>query len=207
MINAEIHSVATDSEQQNFFAVLTANQNGEDRWMPIRLGAAEAVSIATEINDESQQRPGSHDLITRLVDELGGRVDGVRLEQTNDDVASTIEIVQGDEADEDSDPVVLDARPSDALAVAVRLGTEISVDEQLLRETSRRFEGNLKNAHPSSEVTQLQYEMQEAVEAEDYERASELKNEIQSAMRRHEESMDLEEDLEDSLESSFEPEE
>jgi bifunctional DNase/RNase len=207
MINAEIHSVATDSDQQNFFAVLTANQNGEDRWMPIRLGAAEAVSIATEINDESQQRPGSHDLITRLVDELGGRVDGVSLKRTDEDVASTIEIIQEDEEDDNVDSVTLDARPSDALAVAVRLGTDISVDEELLRETSRRFEGNLNNAHPSSEVTRLQYELEEAIEAENYERASELKSEIQSAMRRHEESMDLEDDLEDNLESSYETDE
>jgi hypothetical protein len=197
VISAEIHSVATDSSQKNFFAVLTANKNGEDRWLPVRLGAAEAVSIATEINDQQQQRPGSHDLIAKFIRELGGEINRIEINRKDGELESTVEISTEDGS------FSLEARPSDALAVAVRLNTDISVDENLLRESSGQFEEYFENVHPSSEVTQLQYELKKAVEQEDYERAAELRNEIQSAMRKYDESMDLKDEIEAELESAF----
>lgn len=198
MIPVDVHSVATDSSQKHYFAVLTARMDGEDRWLPVQLGAAEAVSIATEINETEPDRPGSHDLITRSIEEVGGSVQEITLRREDDDVQANIclKSVGGTESS-------IEARPSDALAIAVRSGVDVTVEEDLLRESSANFEEYFQHAHPSQEVTELRKDLQEAVESENYERASELKNELQSAKRRHEESMNLEGRIDEELETAF----
>ena len=198
MIPVDVHSVATDSSQKHYFAVLTARMDGEDRWFPVQLGAAEAVSIATEINETESDRPGSHDLITRSVDEVGGSVREITLRREDEEVTATVnlETVEGSNSS-------VEARPSDALAIAVRADVGVRVDEELLRDSSANFEDYFQHAHPSQEVTALRKDLQRAVENENYERASELKTEIQAAMRRHEESLNLEGRIDDELEAAF----
>lgn len=198
MIPVNVHSVATDESQKHYFAVLKAENSDSDRWLPVRLGAAEAVSIATEINETGHNRPVSHDLITRSIHELGGTVERIRIDQSDDELTSTIDIVT-----ESDGNLGVDARPSDALAVAVRTDVEVVVPEDLLGEWSGDLEEQVQGAHPSSEVTRLQGKLRKAVENEDYERAAELKPEIQSAIRRYEESVELDDDVENDLESAY----
>lgn len=198
MIPVDVHSVATDSSQKHYFAVLTARVEGEDRWFPVQLGAAEAVSIATEINESDPDRPGSHDLITRSIDEVGGSVEAITLEGEDDQVRANVHLESGSGSESS-----VEARPSDALAIAVRSGVEVTVDEQLMRESSANFEEYFRDAHPSQEVTELRRDLRQAVENEEYERAAKLKPEIQAAMRRHEESLNLEDRIEHELEEAF----
>lgn len=198
MIPVKVHSVATDSSEKNYFAVLTARLEGEDRWIPVQLGAAEAVSIATEINEDSSEKPGSHDLITRFVDEMGGTISSVDLVGGNDGVAASVGLETPDDGH-----IELSARPSDALALAVRSDVTVSVEEELMRESSADFEETFEDVHPSGEVTKLRQQLSEAIGTENYERAAELKSKIQAAKRRHEESLNLNSDLEDELEEAY----
>lgn len=198
MIPVQVHSVATDSSQKNYFAVLTARLEGEDRWFPVQLGAAEAVSIATEINEESPERPGSHDLIAQFVEEMGGTISSVDLESGEEGVRASVRMLTPD--DEETE---VSARPSDALALAVRSDVTVSVEEELMRESSADFEDTFDNVHPSGEVTKLRQELSEAIGQENYERAAELKTKIQAAKRRHEESLNLQEDLDAELEEAY----
>lgn len=201
MIPVKVHSVATDASEDRFFAVLASEGQTEERWLPVQIGASEAVSIASELNEEGTERPGTHDLITETIDRLGVTVDRIVIERGDEDVEATL-YMNGDEDGEMS----FDARPSDALAVGVRTNAELTVSEQLMQRASRSseyFEDQFANAHPSSEVTQLQYELEQAIEEEDFERAAELKQEIQSAARRYEESTDLSEEIEEELENAY----
>lgn len=202
MISVNVHSVATDSSQKNYFAVLTAELDGEDRWLPVRLGAAEAVSIATEINDSTHKRPGSHDLISRIIETLEGSVETIKISPGEDSMDSDITI-----SDQEGEEFQLSARASDAVAIAVRSEAELVVSEDIIESTSEPFGERFDEAHPSKEVTRLRHQMDEAIEEEDYERAAELKPKIQAAMRQHDESLNLEEDLGEELESAFDDDE
>lgn len=201
MIPVKVHSVATDASEDRFFAVLASEGQSEERWLPVQIGASEAVSIATELNEEGNQRPGTHDLVKETIDRLGVTVDRIVIEQGDEEVEATL-FLNGDDEGE----MTLDARPSDALAVGVRTDAELTVSETLMQQASKSssyFEDQFQNAHPSSEVTQLQYELEQAIADEDFERAAELKQEIQSAARRYEESIDLDEEIEQELEKAY----
>jgi bifunctional DNase/RNase len=190
--------VATDSSRKNYFAVLTARLEGEDRWIPVQLGASEAVSIATEINEESSERPGSHDLITRSIEEMGATISSVDLKSGDEGVSASVRLETPDQCQTE-----VRARPSDALALAVRSDVTVSVEEELMLESSADFEETFEDVHPSGEVTKLRQQLSAAIGDEDYERAAELKTEIQAAKRRHEESLNLGSDLEEELEQAY----
>lgn len=200
MIPVKVHSVATDASEDRFFAVLASEGQSEERWLPVQIGASEAVSIASELNEEGTERPGTHDLITETIGRLGVTVDRVVIERGDENVEATLYL------NDEEQGVTLDARPSDALAVGVRTNAELTVSEELMQQASKSssyFEDQFANAHPSSEVTQLQYELEQAIAEEDFERAAELKQEIQSAARRYEESTDLDETIEEELEEAY----
>ncbi len=198
MIPVQVHSVATDSSQKNYFAVLTARLEGENRWIPVQLGAAEAVSIATEINEDSSEQPGTHDLILRFLKEMGGTISSVELESGDEGVSAFVGLATSDQRETE-----ITARPSDALALAVRSDVTVAVEEELMRESSADFEETFEDVHPSSEVTKLRQRLSEAIGDENYERAADLKTKIQAAKRRHEESLNLTADLEEELKQAY----
>lgn len=200
MIPVKVHSVATDESEDRFYAVLASEDQPEERWLPLQIGPSEAVSIASELNEQETERPGTHDLIRKTIEQLGVSVKRVLIDREGDEIKARLIFDTGDE------PLELSARPSDALAVGVRTDAEFSVSETLMKEASRRssaFEDQFANAHPSSEVTQLQYELEQAIEDEEFERAADLKQEIQSAARRYDESLDIDDDLTEELEEAY----
>lgn len=200
MIPVKIHSVATDSSQDRFYAVL-ASEEQQEKWLPLQIGASEAVSIASELNERGTERPGTHDLIQSIVERLGVTVDRVVIDRGEGSIEATIFL-----SSEGGDEITLEARPSDALAVGLRGDAELSVSEELMKQASREssdFQEHFANAHPSSEVTQLQYELEQAVADENFEKAADLKQDIQSAARRYEESLDLDETITDELKEAY----
>ncbi|MFB6347202.1 MAG: bifunctional nuclease domain-containing protein [bacterium] len=201
MIPVKVHSVATDENQDCYYAVLTGEGEQEGQWLPLRIGASEAVSIATELNEQEVDRPGSHDLIHRTLETLGASVDQILMDRSEESVTATLFIESGDGRDQQ-----IEARPSDALAIGIRSGADLIVTEGLMDEASRRsdfFGGESEKPGASSEVTKLRYEMEQAIEEENYERAAELKQLIKSAVRKEEESMELEDGLIDELRDAY----
>lgn len=202
MIPVDIHGMATDENKENYVVILNGKDASSDKWLPIQISAVEAQNIAIQLNDMQSERPLSHDLLAEITDTLDGTVEEVRLDTDgSNQLHGSVQVSRAD----DEEPALLDAAPSDAIALALRTGAEIVVEEAIMQTQDPTKPSVLDNEHPSDEVTDLRRQLDEAVENEEFERASELKNDIRDAIRRHEESVDdLEEDVEEQLQQAYE---
>jgi len=99
--------------------------------LPIWVGPYEANSIASEIEKMYSQRPMTHDLLRNIIRQMGGTVNRVTVTDLRDSTFfAVIEIVANESQ------VLIDARPSDAIALALRVDCPIFVSETVL-ESSR----------------------------------------------------------------------
>lgn len=99
------------------------------RVVPIVIGGAEAASIAVALSGEVPPRPMSHDLMAALVTGLGARVDRLEVTALREGAFLAELAVSGPNG-----PRRLDARPSDGIALAVRMGAPLYVGEDVLDE-------------------------------------------------------------------------
>ena len=101
-----------------------------ERRLPIWIGLPEAQSIAAGLGDEAPLRPNSHDLSKRLVEGLDGHIDRVVVTALRDGIYfARIDLARNGRT------IPVDARPSDAIAIALRVAAPVFVDEALF-ETS-----------------------------------------------------------------------
>jgi len=99
-----------------------------DTILPIWVGAYEANAIALEIEKIVPQRPMTHDLLRNFIIETGFRVKRITINELRDNTFyALIEL-----ADNQENLLTLDARPSDAIALAVRLDCAIFVEQNVL---------------------------------------------------------------------------
>jgi hypothetical protein len=104
---------------------------GSDAVMPIWVGIFEANAIALEIEKMAASRPMTHDLAKNLIRHLNAQLERVVITELKDDTFyAVLWLRQGDE------PVAIDARPSDAIALALRADCPIYVAEKVM-ETAR----------------------------------------------------------------------
>ena len=99
-----------------------------DTVMPIWVGIFEANAIAIEIEKVAVSRPMTHDLTRNLIRHLNARLERVVISELKDDTFfAVLWLRQGDQ------PVVIDARPSDAIALALRSDCPIYVAEEVMQ--------------------------------------------------------------------------
>jgi uncharacterized protein len=109
---------------------------GSDTVMPIWVGIFEANAIAIEIEKVSAARPMTHDLVRNLMRHMNGQLDKVVITELRDDTFfAVLWIRQG------SDLITLDARPSDAIALALRSDCPIFVSEQVMQSAKLNTAG------------------------------------------------------------------
>jgi uncharacterized protein len=102
-----------------------------DRYLPIWIGAWEASAIAMRLQGVSAERPLTHDLFISAMAELGARVDRVVISDLADETYhARLFLVR------DGTEVEVDARPSDALALAVRAEASIFASEEVLDQAA-----------------------------------------------------------------------
>lgn len=101
-----------------------------DALVPIWVGIFEANAIALEIEKTATPRPMTHDLLANLVRTLDGEVRRVVITELRDDVYYAVIWME-----RDGELISMDARPSDALALALRTDCPIFLTEQVLRTT------------------------------------------------------------------------
>lgn len=105
--------------------------------LPIWVGAYEANAIALEIEKIAPQRPMTHDLLRNLIVEMGARVERVVVTELKDNTFfAVIEMKNSG-----GDTVMLDARPSDAIALALRTDCPIFVNEEVIRASKGMTSG------------------------------------------------------------------
>lgn len=195
-ILVDILGLSASQAGTNAFALMLKEANGPRR-LTIVIGVPEAQAIANELEGIKPQRPMTHDLLRAVVEGLGGSVQEVVIGNLVDSTyyASIVFAYSGLE---------IDARPSDAIALAVRTGVPIYVDEEVMNEAGvahdeleddATFGEEGEDASESEDETtihispdaseqmtfreRLLHELDEAIRVEDYERAARLRDELQ----------------------------
>ena len=115
--------------------VVLAPEAGSDEVLPIFIGWDEAVSIARGLEAEDIGRPLTHDLTLDIIEELGGRVERVVVSAI---VESTY--IADLHLNTPRENVVVDARPSDSLALVSRTNAPIEVADDVFEDGRRPFE-------------------------------------------------------------------
>jgi uncharacterized protein len=127
MVRMQIYKVGLDPQRQLPFVLLADAE--EKRLLPIWIGPFEANAIATEMQGKAFPRPLTHDLLRSIIETLGYAVTQVAVTRLEEGTFFAELTLEG------ADRVLrVDARPSDALALALRTNAEIWVDEQVLSE-------------------------------------------------------------------------
>lgn len=107
-----------------------------EEYLPIFVSGDQARSIGTVLEDEPFDRPLTHDLLVELLTEFGGAIDRVRIDDLTDGTFYAKVDTERYEAGE-PERFVFDARPSDALALAVRVECPIIVDGAVVDEAGQ----------------------------------------------------------------------
>ena len=111
----------------NYQRVVILKEKDADRYLPIWIGPAEADAIAVKLQDISVPRPLTHDLLRSIIDNLGGSITHILVNNLESDTffAKIVIQINGSSAE-------IDSRPSDAIALAVRAQVPIFADESVL---------------------------------------------------------------------------
>ena len=189
-VQVDILGLSSSPSAGGAYALLLKESYGARR-LPIIIGSFEAQSIALELEGIKPPRPLTHDLLKNLVDDLGATVQEIFINELRDNTFYAKIIL-----DVSSMTTTIDARPSDAIALAVRTGTQIFVAEEVMNiasfvpsneesneedeiESYESFSSKTQPKQtPETKVASLQSQLREAVEKEDYERAAKIRDEI-----------------------------
>ncbi len=124
MVEVTVSRLGLDASSQAFVVIL--EERGGTRMLPIWIGRPEAESIAAHLNGVARERPMTHDLTASMVTGLGGLLRRVQVTRVvHGTYHAELHLTRG------GAPVVVDARPSDAIAIALRLEAPIFVAEAL----------------------------------------------------------------------------
>lgn len=111
----------------NMPIIVLRDREGQ-RVLPIWVGVFEANAIALQIENVQTPRPMTHDLLKNVIDDLDGQVERIVVcELRENTFYAAIHIRSG------SGPVTVDARPSDAIALALRTHSKIFVEESVIQ--------------------------------------------------------------------------
>ena len=188
-VNLEIVGLTYSESSTGAYVLILGDKNSQRR-LPIVIGSAEAESIAVGIDHQRTGRPLTHDLFLRFAKEFGIEIMEVVINRFRDGVYYAMLVCkQGD------DLTMIDARPSDAIAIAVRAGCEIYAYETVMDEagiimddmeregTDEPDDGPINIGVDKSNLDLLTIEeleelLQEALDNEDYQKAAEIRDEI-----------------------------
>ncbi len=130
MIEMKVMGIAIDTASGSPIIVL--NDKDNRKALPIWIGSAEASAIIRKIENIKVLRPMTHDLIIDVIDKTGYSVDRIEINDVEKETYfSTIYLIN-DEGKE----VTIDSRPSDAIAVAIRVDAPIFVSAKVLADGS-----------------------------------------------------------------------
>lgn len=194
-IELEIIALTHSMTQSHSFSVILGEVGGTRR-LPIVIGGSEAQSIAVALDNITPSRPLTHDLFKTLCDTFLVNIIEVKIVKLIDGIFYSVLICTNDYG-----MYEIDSRTSDALAIAVRFDCPIYVENEILKEAGidvdsdqpkDELEETLQQAiesitapppaagnnygHLSAE--QLEEELNNAIEDEDYEKAARIRDEL-----------------------------
>lgn len=187
-IELEIIALSDSHTNNNSFAVVLAEIHGSRR-LPVIIGAYEAQSIAIYIERMRPSRPLTHDLFTDFATHFNINIVSVYISELRDGVFySQLTCKQGDKS------IEIDARTSDALALAMRFKCPIYTNSEVMEiagiyiENERKVNPGVstdKSTVPATRpgnsrrsLSQLQKMLDKAIAQEDYEEAAKIRDEM-----------------------------
>jgi hypothetical protein len=189
-VQLEILGLSYSQTQAGAYVLLLAERNGL-RKLPIIIGSHEAQSIAMEIEKMTPNRPVTYDLVRTLVQSFEIKLIEVLIDEFNEGVFHTKMMFE-----QDGKVVIIDSRTSDAIGIAIRLRVPIFALEHIMdsagimmeerefmegaQEESLPEQVNTQSSSSFSSYTkeQLQELLDKALDAEDYEKASDIRDEL-----------------------------
>ncbi|MBQ3819771.1 bifunctional nuclease family protein [bacterium] len=130
MIEMKVMGIALDTRTGSPIVVLHDKDNRKA--LPIWIGSAEASSIIRKIENLTVARPMTHDLIISIIEKTGYKLDRIEINDVEKETYyATMFLV-----DKDGNTVEIDSRPSDAIAVAIRVDAPIFVTANVISNGS-----------------------------------------------------------------------
>ena len=171
MVPVRVQGVTADPTTNQFLMMLVDDVGG--RMLPIVIGQWEAQSIAWNIQGITMQRPLTHDLFRSFLESTDNKISHIVISSLKENTFyATIELnTNGDKID-------LDSRPSDAVAIALRMNAPIFVEEAVFEKAAIKVDTELTQG--DTKLERLKRELEAAIEDENYERAAELRDQIQA---------------------------
>lgn len=180
----DILGLSTSPSSGGAYALILSEADGQRR-LPIIIGTFEAQAIALELESIKPPRPMTHDLLRILIESFESDVNRIVISDLSEGTFfATIHIqVNGREKE-------LDARPSDAIALAIRCNAPIFVSEKVLEEagisteqtTEKEAKEPLDNVEEMdgdlTQIEDLEMELKTAIETENYEKAAKIRDQI-----------------------------
>ncbi|MCS7075633.1 MAG: bifunctional nuclease family protein [Bacteroidia bacterium] len=187
-IELEILGLSSSHSSTHSYALILGEREG-NRKLPIIIGAFEAQAIAIEVEGIKPNRPMTHDLFRSFALEFNIRVIEVMITELREGIFFAYILCESNNIRKK-----IDARPSDAIAIAVRFNAPIYTNEKVLQEGGIVLKDNIQTSSteatsPSEQkqskeltvaerIEKLKAQMNEALQNEDYELAARLRDEI-----------------------------
>jgi bifunctional DNase/RNase len=131
-VEMELVSVEAADRPTRTPVVILRETSGQHRVLPIFIGTPEAQAIALSMQNIETPRPMTHDLMKNLLDEVGAQVERITVTALRDGTFfAEIVLNAGGEVR------TVSSRPSDAIALAIRIGSPIFAEEDVLDEAGR----------------------------------------------------------------------
>ena len=152
MIEMKVMGIALDTRTGSPIVVLHDKQNR--RALPIWIGSAEASAIIRKIENLNVVRPMTHDLIPDIIQKTGYKLDRVEINDVEQETYyATLFLTKGDEV------IEIDSRPSDAIAVAIRVDAPIFVTANVLSNGSVSTDSAVTSVLESGKKSKLHIEV------------------------------------------------
>jgi len=135
MIEMELNKIVIDEKRHD--QLIALKEKGGSRMLPIVIGLHEASAIKLKISGFKPPRPLTHDLIFAMLGDLKASIEKIIIDKLEDNTfyaKIVIKTITGEEK-------IIDARPSDSIALAVRSHAPIFVDDSIIRKYEE-FEKN-----------------------------------------------------------------
>ncbi len=192
-VRVEIIGLSSAPSLGGAYGLLLKESYGSRRLL-IVIGVFEAHAISIALEGIEPPRPMTHDLLQNVIRDLGASVQEVYIDEVVDNTYYAKLILNITNL-----TIEVDSRPSDAIALAVRTGAPIYVNENVLdehgilptsdsvisntaeeleRESQSDITETEENTSAETKIANLERQLKEAIDAEDYERAAKLRDKI-----------------------------
>lgn len=174
MVPVKVQKISFHPPSRSYAVILT-EINGE-RKLPVIVGSFEAQSIALALEAMETPRPLTHDLIGLLINEIDANLVAVRITNIEDGVFYASLDINSEITGKRS----IDSRPSDAIAVGLRMKAPIMISDELFEEAglSESEYVSSKSSDKVLSVRELEDRLQIAVDNEKYEVAAKIRDQI-----------------------------